>query len=492
MIDMKCPNCGKTIPEISAVCPYCQSDIRLGEAKPMTDFGDISATDYDERANLITYMREPKNKKVIFFGIAVIVLVIVIFGILIASMFMTKKEKEYEKFTDVITTLSTYLIDNYTGNNAIKQGDYTLSLGINDFKTEFKGEYGLDLKGKVLSLTGSMRDPQENSGGLILDRKPFNFSMYGTLNHVYFKSLELYGDDYILFDIPEKYPFLGTLNYDMRTIIEGISDALITSLKAMPYTTESAKINHQGSEMTVFKRTLNLDNAGKKQLYIDFYRNLADDSNFINEISRIVGKNPEEIKKILANYQTTFEYAYSGNSSHSTKVSIYYKKDNIYQIELLVNEENHDDEIYTLEIGDNKYTFSYQKDNNLIANGTLSVTSSTIGGITAKTYSGTFDTEKALIDYTLELEFGDTAQVKRQDIPAYKNIKDFTEEDKNRVKSFLKEYNLDVNLIDKVIDIFTLKCDKATNCLCNDESDTCRCLYDNNGVTENISCPKSS
>ena len=83
---MKCNHCGSTVPSVSVVCPFCKEVIDPN-AKPVTDFGNISDTDYDKKSTLVAYIKEPKNKKVVILGISVIVVVIIIFGALILSLF---------------------------------------------------------------------------------------------------------------------------------------------------------------------------------------------------------------------------------------------------------------------------------------------------------------------------------------------------------------------------------------------------------------------
>ena len=110
---MKCFNCNKFIPDVSEVCPYCNNSVDSNKEN-VIDFGNIDNTSYNSgKFDIKVYIKEPKNRKVVFGALALIVLVIIIFISLVASMFFKSSEPDYKVFTRVVAGISEYLEENY-------------------------------------------------------------------------------------------------------------------------------------------------------------------------------------------------------------------------------------------------------------------------------------------------------------------------------------------------------------------------------------------
>lgn len=479
---MKCNNCNSIISEDSIICPYCNKRV-----DKTIEFGDINQTDYDNKLDIKAYIKEPKNKKVVIMGISVIIFVLFIFVVLIMSLFRGKVEEDYKLFSKVVSSLTEHLIDNYTGSSGTKSGEYFLELKVNGNETNFDGLYELDTKNKIFSLTGKMKDPNANTGQIIIGGKQFDFKTYYKEGELFFQSNQVYGTNYILFPIEDEYGFLSNTAYDLSTIIRALEEAIVEALKVMDYHQESAKIVYRGEEITTNKKYFLLDNAGKQKFFMKFYETLAENTNFLNEISRIQEKPSDEIKELLNSSVTKAQYAYSGTSEYQTEFALYYKKNKLYRIEALFEEENLQGRKINFDIGDNKYYLDIYQDDKNIYNATLAVNMKETTNHIIKTYDITFDSDKSVIDLSLRVEAVKQATIKKQTIANYKNIRDFTAEDYALTRSYLSGLIDDVSWLENFGALFISKCDKAYNCVC--DGDTCSCKYDEDGKMSVITCP---
>ncbi len=486
---MKCNHCGSTVPSVSVVCPFCKEVIDPN-AKPVTDFGNISDTDYDKKSTLVAYIKEPKNKKVVILGISVIVVVIIIFGALILSLFSGSNRPDYMVFTDVVTYVSEYLNDNYFDDAATYSGEYELDLNINGEATEYRGEYALDIASKVARLTGIMRDPQESTGGIILESKDFSFTSYLENNELFFSSPQALGSTYILFPLDDPYGLLSTRNYNLTTLVSSIASACNAALEQMNYETTLEEIEHRGETLQATKLNLVLDNAQKRVFLTTFYATLIEDSNFLNELSRLRDQTTDEIITILKNYSTTAEYAYSGSSDYRSEIAIYYNANNIYRIEVIFDEEDIADTIWRVEIGDNRLYLYYIVEDDTVFEMELTYTERDYQDHILKTYDVVYSSESLNFEATLEAEDQKQVVISREDITDYKNIRDFSVEDYNTVRTNLSPLLEDVSWLEEFGALFNDRCRTAYNCVCNDGEDTCTCRVDNDGTSEIITCPK--
>ena len=482
---MKCFNCNKYIPDVSKTCPYCGSEVDASNKPQVVDFGDINNTNYTpDKFDIKVYVKEPKNRKYVFGGLGLILFVIILFIVLIMSMFMKKGEPDYLVFTKVVDGLAEYLEDNFVGSKYQATGKYQFTLKANDDQVGFTGDYGYDVKNHVLNLTGMMRDPKEATGEVLIDTKDFEFNLYLKDNNLYFQSDEIYGSDYIYFPLEDKTGLLATKNYDLYSLVIGFLDALSSSLKVMPYETSKDTITYLGEEINVNKRVLVLDNSNKLLFFKTLLTNLKEDMNFVNELARIQDKKSDDIITTLDNYITTCEYKYSSDSAYKTTLTAYFSKNKIYKIEAQLDEEERKEK-YIFEIGENKYYLDYFQDEKNIFSFTLAANVKELDTIIEKTYDITFDMDNLVTDMSIYLEEEKEGRVKKQEIENYKNVKELTAEDYLRIKENASYYLKNVNFIDKIQELYKEKCSPELNCVCNPGEEMCSCTYNE----EIISCP---
>lgn len=480
---MKCVNCKQTIPATSKICPYCKNDPNI-ELVEVTDFGEIDENMYanQEQFDIKTYIKEPKNKKMIILSISVIFLVILIFGILIMMMFRKPKDTSYRLFIKVVDYVSEYINENYFSNSSTKSGEYSLELNLSNYKTKFNGNYSLDYKSRILSLNGSMRDPKEDEGMIVLESKEFTYDIYSNLNNIYFKSKEFYNDEYILFPIEDNFGLLKTKQYDASSLINGLSEATITALKTLKYTTTKENITYRDEEINVKKIYFLLDNNNLLQFYQTFYEELIDDSNFINEISRVTDMKSDKVIETLNNYKTTAEFKYNQENTTDNKIAIYYNGKKIVRISL-----EYENKRIDFDIGDTKYYFYYYQDDEEIININLTKVEKQIQDIINKTYEITYRMKDKKGVITLKLVDETKPKLEKKEIETYKSVKDFNDEDLNIIKNNMSYYNEKFpDLIEKIFLSFDYRCNPNLECLCESGSDTCSCAY--NGAM--ITCKK--
>lgn len=497
---MKCIKCDKNIPDVSTVCPFCDHPVGVyisdedrkkekEETLATVDLGNISSSDYDQnnKLDIKTYIKEPRNKKVVIGGIAVVVFVVLIFAVLIMSMFAKSPENPYRLFNDTMVEFFDFYIENYTGSEATKSGSYKLDLSVNSKKNGFSGTYSFDTKNRIFNLTGTMRDPREQNGGIILDYREFNFIANLINNNLYFQSKEIFNDDVIYFPIDDETGLLSAKSYDLSSILTGIEEALSEALKASEYTNQNDDITYLGEQIKVDTRILTLDNKGKKVFFHKFYETLKEDTNYINEIAHLKEIKTDDVVKSLENKLTELDYKYSGESNGKTFIKIYYSGSKIYRLALELQEENMPNYRVQLDIGETKYYLDIFDGNKNIVSSTLVVTTKEKDDVIKKTYEITFDMDELVMDITLDIEREKRATVKKASYDNFKSIRDFTEVDYQNLKTNLGFYTSNVSWVDKLPEMFKNKCSTALVCRCEEGEDTCNCTY-NDSI---IKCPKS-
>ncbi len=496
---MKCIKCDKNIPDVSTVCPFCNHPVGVyiseqdkekeeKEELATINLGNINSSDYDEnnKLDIKAYIKEPKNKKVVLGGVAVIILVIAIFGILIASMFSSGSSDPYRLFNDTMTDFFDFYIENYTGSEATKSGSYKLDLNINNKRNGFSGTYSFDTKNRIANLTGTMSDPREQNGGIILDYRNFNFVANLVNANLYFQSKEIFNNDVIYFPINDETGLLRAKSYDLASILTGIEEALTESLKASEYTNSEENITYLGEQIKVDYRMLTLDNSGKKRFLKKYYETLKEDTNYINEMAHLKEIKTEDVIKSLDTKLTELDYKYSGESENKTILKIYYRGTKIYRLSLELHEENIPNYRIQLDVGETKYYFDVFEDNKNIISSTLVVTTKEKEDIIKKTYEITFDMDELVMDMTLDVEREKRATVKKVTYEKAKNIRDFTAIDYRNLKTNLHFYTNNVAWVDKLPEMFKNKCNPSLVCRCEDDEDVCNCTY-NDSI---IKCPK--
>lgn len=473
---MKCNNCNKTIPDVSITCPYCKNIIDPN-AKSI-NFGDIHNTEYEDKDkfNIKVYVNEPINKiKIIGVVFSVILLICIIVFLIISS-----KKPDYIVFTNTVEKITMFLEDNYIGSKSSSSGKYSLMFSVNNTKIGFEGNYGYDVKNRIISLDGVLKNPNQETGDIVVSPKYFKYNLYMKYNNLYLQSNEIFDDNYILFELFDETGLLKTKKYDIYSLVIGESDALLSALKNMTYSKTKEKIVFRGSKITLDKTSLILDNKGKLKFITSFINSLLEDSNFINEYAKINGKSSDQVIKMLENYITTSEYKYSKDVSDFLEISIYSSKFNVHRIEII---DTLDDKKFILDIVDNKYYLDYFIGSKNILTSSLIYSFNEGESINEKKYIITFDTDKVVSDINLSLEEDKVSSIKKKNVDINKNIKDLTVDEIDYIKTKTRYYIDDVSFIDRIREHFKEKCNKDLTCVC--EKNECDCTYNN----KIIKCP---
>lgn len=479
---MRCINCNNVIPEASIKCPYCGSEIdpTKVQVKVDTSIENVDDLNFNDKIDLMKYIKEPKNKKnVLIFG-GIILFLLIVLAALILLVFSGGKKVNF--YRAIVNKVSDYLDDNYLGNNMIGTGGYTLNYSINGDGNLLSGNYGYDIKNKIGILSGTIENPNLAKGQIVLDAKSFNYNLYLKNNELYGLFSDLY-DKYILFPIDDKSGLLATKNYDISSIIHGVLNALDEVTQNINSSNEgSVTIDYRGEKTKATKETLLLDNSNKTKLYKMFYESLIEDANFLNECARISGKKSEDIKQTLQNEITNIEYRFSGNSDKETKINVYYSGSELYRLEIDRIKEEENDLIY-LDIGETKYYLTYNKDNQKVMYATLSVLSKEVQDIINKTIELNVDIDDIKISIVLKLQKDMKPLLKKTDVQESKNIRDLTLEEITSIKDLLISYIDETTIVDEIIGLFKNKCNPELNCDCPLGSNTCNCLYNQEIIT---------
>ena len=476
---MKCVNCKQTIPETSKVCPYCKNDPSI-EVVSVTDFGAINDNIYanDEKFDIKAYVREPKNRKVVFMSVGLILVVILVFSLLLLSVFRPKKDLSYKYFTGVVDTLEEYIMDNFFLSST-KGGEYSLELDLSDYKTKFEGSYSFDLKSRNIYLDGHMRDPKEDEGQIVFENKEFTYTLYGELNNIYFKSKEFYNDEFILFPIEDNLGFLKTKKYEMNSIMDGVRDAINEGLKVVNYTKGSEEINYRGDNIRTDVLEFNFNNQNMRLFFQKFYENLLDNSNFINEFARINSSLESEIRETLENYKKTMEYKYNTDNETVNKLALYYSGKKIYRLNI-----DYNDKKYVIDIGDTKYYFKYYESDELKANFELTIVKKQVQDVINETYEVTYKINDKTGIITLKLITKEKGSLTNIEIEQSKSVRDFTDEDIVKIKENMSYYKEDIGtIIQKLFDSYDYKCKPTLECVCDDSKEKCSCMYNGEMIT---------
>lgn len=479
---MKCVNCKKIIPETSTICPFCKNDPNTEVITPM-EFGEINEDMYanDEKFDIKTYFKEPKNKKIIISSMCLIVLVIGVFSFLIFNLFKPKKDTSYKYFTGVVDRISEYILDNYLSNNSIKSGEYSLELDLSDYRTKFEGKYSGDLKSKNLYIDGKMRDPKEDEGGIVFESKEFTYTLYVDKNNIYFKSKEFYNDEYILFPLEDELGILQAKNYNIQNIVDGLNAAIDDSLEKLKYTSGNEEINYRDDTIKSNYLELELNNSNLQMFYNTLYNTLKEDSNFVNEFARIKDKKADEIIETLENYRKTKEYEYKieEEKENPSKIKIYYNGKKIYRLSLSCNEKR-----YNLDIGDTKYYFKYYENDELKVNFELTVVKKQVQDVINETYEVTYKINDKTGIITLKLITKEKGSLTNIEIEKSKSVRDFNDDDIKIIKENMSYYKEDIGIfIQKLFDSYDYKCKPTLECICDDDTGKCSCMYNGEMIT---------
>ena len=499
---MKCNTCGKEIPASSLVCPFCYSNVEHKEEVKEEEnsqsslttftttyqdnnelnFGNLDNTNYDEEHNTLqTYFKEPKKRKKLLLPI-VLVLCAFVGVFLILFLMKPPKIESYKYYTSIVDQVYEYLSENFTSGNAKNSGTYKLVYSINDEAKEFKGKYQYDLSKKIIDITGDLKNPEEEKGGIVVNDQTLTLEFFLKNNELYFMSENIFSEN-ILLPYEDETGFLVTKQYDLDVILESIRDAINTSLKAMPYGEEKkVKADLRGTSMEVNKKSLYLDYKTKQKFITTFYDALIDDSNFLYEYGKVTNKKADEIEKLLNNYKTTYEYKYSTDDGKSTTINIYYKNKDIYRIEFDLTNENNTKVLVDLDT--NKANIKEISEGRTTKSLNISRIDSTMNDILTRNYMFEYKSDDLNLNVNIELVKDSNPTVKGKDIETSKSIRLMSEEEINTIKNNFAVYMEDTTWIDKVREIFGTKC--SPNLSCNCEGETCSCSSE----TGIITCPK--
>lgn len=479
---MRCVNCKRVIPETSKICPFCKEDPNT-EVISVTDFGEINDDLYanDEKFDIKTYIKEPRNKKIIIFSCVLIILVIGIFSFLIINLFRPKKDTSYKYFTGIVDKLSDYIIDNFLSNNSIKSGDYSLELSLSDYQTKFEGKYSFDLKTKKSYIDGHMRDPKEDEGEIVFENKEFTYTLYANKNNIYLKSKEFYSEDeYILFPIEDELGILTSNNYNMENIIRGFTSGIDESLKKLKYKTGNEEISYKDKNIKSDYVELELNNSNLKDFYNNFYNALKEETNFINEFSRIKNKKSSEIIETLENYRKTKEYEYNkDDDGNNPSIKIYYTDSKIYSISFI-----NKDKTIKMDIGDTKYYFKYYVDSTLKSDFELTIVKNQVQDVINKTIEVTYKIDDKTGVITLKMISKEKGKMIDVSVEKEKSVRDFTDDDLNKIKTNMSYYKENIgDYIQALFDSYDYKCKPTLDCVCDEEKEKCSCAYNGEMIT---------
>ena len=265
---MRCLNCNNVIPEASNKCPYCQAKVDPNQkAAPVIDMGSVDDLNFNDKLDLMKYVKEPSNKKSIGI-IAGIVCFLTFVAVMLIIMVFKGSGSNVNFYSALVNQVNDYLDEHFLGNNAVGTGNYTITYTINDKANEFTGEYGYDTKNRIITLTGSMRDPNLSNGGIVVDPKAFDFNAYLKNDSLYIKFDQL-SSNLILFPIDDQTGLLATKNYELNSLVHGVLDALDEVAKKAPQVNGgSTTIDYRGEKTKVKMKSIVLDDTNKKNLSI--------------------------------------------------------------------------------------------------------------------------------------------------------------------------------------------------------------------------------
>lgn len=475
---MKCDKCGKIVPSSYDVCPYCGNTIdRTKKELPKVE---ENMSDINKKFDLISFIKEPTNRKYVIMGACFIIVIFIILILLIMSLFGGKKADYREITNDFVSNISEYIIDNYTGNNSKKSGKYELEIIKNKSPYLFSGSYQLDTKNKIFNLENLMEDPNKKSGGVIAEFKELPFN-------IYLNGDEFYLESSIINELPIYFPFddltglLSTKNYEITAFIYGYEDAILEGLKQVYFSSSKEEIDFLGEKKKFNKGIIHLDNETIVKFSDAYYQTLIDDLNFVNEYARIKNRKSNEIVEMLNNYMTTNEYKYGGGSIDDISICIYTDGSEIKRIEYINN-----DIKYQLDFGDLKYYFYKYDKNNKVMEITFSELIKETIDTTNRTWNINYNTKEQNIEITLKLFEDLTPNVKKKVFDNYKSIRDFSDEDVLKLKNILSYYINNVNWVDNFKAFFNNKCNPDLICNCPDNEDVCQCNYNGDIIKCNI------
>ncbi|MGM9875856.1 MAG: hypothetical protein ACI310_01335 [Bacilli bacterium] len=216
---------------------------------------------------------------------------------------------------------------------------------------DFTINYDIDYKNDIVNL-----DLNTNYYG----DKLIDINTYIENNTLYFYSGDLY-NKYIEYKIDKDGNGEKVTKEDIKTLVNGIKNAISESLKDEYFTKSNEKVDGK----MLNKVELNLNNSNTKSIYEDIINCLLRNDSFIDSAARLMGKNIDEVKELFNDELNNIE----DDEYIDTTISLYTKFTKFAMLEI-----KDDNNKLTIKKEDNIY--SYKLDGSESYNGTIEVNSS--------------------------------------------------------------------------------------------------------------------
>ena len=484
---MQCNHCGKTVPNTTKVCMFCNEEIdpNARYIKPEEDLGSIENTDYDTKLSIKVvndYIKNPKYKKYLIIGGVFVVLFIVLI-VMFTIGGIKGGATSSDVFISVVDTAYDYIDENILSKNG-HSGSASIEIKYNDSKNnnlsyQFSGDYVFDPLNKYYSYNSNL-DGKYSSSDIKIDSKILPISLLFRDNTIYLNSSEL-SEKALSGDLSIINDLFNVKAYDMDKLLDSTHDALVDTLKELKYKSTVETINFRGDKLSTNKVILELDSARMYDFYEKFFGHLTDSSKFINQYGSVKGMDKDRLKTYFNDLLKTYEYKYNSSNKDVVTISINYSKKTVYRINYIYK--SNDTKNYQLEIKDGSYFFDYFVNDKNVYSGSLVSSSKDLTNKIHGEIAITFDQDSYLTD--IKIKYDDDKK------PSYKKINyndtidlyEISDEEYNGIRTKLGNYINETYLLDRFKKIFVTNCSSDLECTCSDV--TCRCLLND----EYITCP---
>lgn len=482
---MQCNHCGKIVPSTSKICMFCNQEIDPNAKfipPEEENLGSIENTDYDTKLNFKVvndYLKNPLNKKYVFAGIGVIVVFILIFVLLIMSVFSSKDESQ-QVFIKVLDEVDTYLDNNVFSKNG-HSGSASIEFKYNkDINYYLTGDYVFDPINKYYSYIGNW-DGKYSTSDIKIDSKTLPINVLIRDNSFYVESEEL-SEQVFYSDISLINEFLNFKAYDMDKLEDSIYTALSDTLSEMSFKNTNEKINFRGKSVNAKKATLVLNSSNMLKFLTNLLNHLSDSTKFVNQFGAIKNMNKDQVKTYLKDLIKTYEYKYAETNTDVLTIDVYYSKKTVYRISA-TKAASGDISLYQLDINDGAYYFDYFLNDKNIYSGSLN---SSVKELTNK-YHGeiniTFDSDSFLTDITIKYDDDKKASYKKKSYDEVFDLASLSDEEYGNIKNKFTTFVEETKYLDKFRKLFLSDCSSDLDCNCSEL--TCRCQLDDIYIT----CP---
>lgn len=484
MINMQCNHCGKIVPNTSKVCMFCNQEIdpnaHYTEPVELGDSGDIYNDKKFDLKVVNKYLKEPANKKYIIAGLALIVVIILVFVFLIVSAFKgggkSRDGKEY--FLGVSDAIYDYLDDNILDED--HTGKATIEFTLNDaYKAYTEGKYAFDIKKNYLAYNAELNGNYSTEDvQFVSELLPFSLVLDGS--NVYLKADKLY-EKTLSSDLSNLSNLYSFQNYNLKKIVSGIHDALNATIKEMSISTDAQTINLQGEKMSLDRAYIEFDGKLMSSFVESFINALLDDSQFINELSDALKYDKNKTKSLLEDYSKTFTYNHSNNFNDTLTVSIYYDGDRVYRVEGVYKDSN--TRQYVLDITTNMYHFDYNVDNKNIYSGSLSHIQNEMVNVKHGEIVIKFDSDDYITDFVIKYDDDKKPSYTKEKLGESIAINELSDDEFNSINTKFGTFLRFTDWFNDYRNIFLSNCTPDLECNCSDS--ICLCDFED----ETITCP---